>query len=127
MTLFFSLDGKRRVIFYIYGLTVFSEWATIQGIGKRATLNEALFFFSFLPEDTIKILCIKKEVNPKQKKSLAEYYVIQYGHIIDDVIILENSDEEGGKIENAWLDQNKVKNRDKLNLFFDTNSKKSEI
>lgn len=94
--------------------------------GKMSTLNEALFFFSFLPEDTVKILCVKKEVNPKQKKSLAEYYVSQYGHIIGDVIILEISDEEGGKIENAWLDQNRVKNRDKLNLFFDTNSKKSE-
>ena len=94
--------------------------------GKMSTLNEALFFFSFLPEDTIKILCIKKEVNPKQKKSLAEYYVSQYGHIIGDVIILEISGEEGGKIENAWLDQNRVKNRDKLNLFFDANSKKSE-
>lgn len=34
--MFFSLDGKRSVIFDSYGLTVFSEWATIEGIGKRA-------------------------------------------------------------------------------------------
>lgn len=94
--------------------------------GKISTFNEAVYFLNFLPKDTIKILCIKKEVNPKHEKSLAEYYVSQYGHIIGDVIILEVSDEEGGKIENVWFDQNRVKNRDKLNLFFDTNSKKSE-
>ena len=94
--------------------------------GKRSTFNEAVYFLSFLPKDTIKILCIKKAYNSKKGKTLAEYYVSQYGHIIGDVIILEISDEEGGKIENAWLDQNRVKNRDKLNPFFDTNSKKSE-
>lgn len=94
--------------------------------GKISTFNEAVYFLSFLPKDTIKILCIKKAYNSKKGKTLAEYYVSQYGHIIGDVIILEISDEEDGKIENAWLDQNRVKNRDKLNLFFDTNSKKSE-
>ena len=95
--------------------------------GKISTFNEAVYFLSFLPKDTIKILCIKKAYNSKKGKTLAEYYVNQYGHIIGDVIIFEISDEEGGRIENAWFDQNRVKNRDKLNLFFDTNSKKSDL
>lgn len=95
--------------------------------GKISTFNEAVYFLSFLPKDTIKILCIKKAYNSKKGKTLAEYYVSQYGHILGDVIILEISDEEGGRIENAWFDQDRVKNRDKLNLFFDINSKKSGI
>ena len=77
--------------------------------GKLSTLNEAVYFLSFLPKDTIKILCIKKAYNSKHGKTLAEYYVNQYGHILGDVFIYEISDGNDGRIENVWFCQNKVR------------------
>ena len=77
--------------------------------GKISTFNEAVYFLSFLPKDTIKILCIKKAYNSKKGKTLAEYYVNQYGHILGDVFIYEISDGNDGRIENVWFCQNKVR------------------
>ena len=41
------------------------------------------------PEDTTKVLCIKKAVHPKKQETLAEYYVRIDGHLLRDVKVLK--------------------------------------
>lgn len=52
-------------------------------------MNEALFYMSYLPDDTTKVLCIKKAVHPKKQETLAEYYVRIDGHLLRDVKVFE--------------------------------------
>mgnify|MGYP003300568864 CR=1 FL=1 len=61
---------------------------------KLMGMNEALFYMSYLPEDVIKILCIKKATHSKRAETLAEYYKRIYGHLFRDVNIFE-ADESG--------------------------------
>ncbi len=56
---------------------------------KMATLNEAVFYMTHLPERTKKIIAMKKDINPRTAESLASYYVRRYGHLLRDVEIWE--------------------------------------
>ena len=62
---------------------------------KMMGMNEALFYMSYLPEDTIKVLCIKKAMHPKKRETLAEYYVRIDGHLLRDVRVFEVDDRGG--------------------------------
>ena len=52
-------------------------------------LDEAVFYFGFLPRKTTKIICMKRSVFPGKEETLAEYYVRVHGHLLNDVKILE--------------------------------------
>lgn len=65
---------------------------------KLMGLDEAVFYFSFLPEDTTKLLCMSESRHPSKKESLAEYYVRVHGHLLRDVTVLEISKDKGIKI-----------------------------
>ena len=56
---------------------------------KLTTLNEAIFYFSFLPAQTEKILVMAYAVHPKRRESLAEYYIRINGHLLGDVKVWE--------------------------------------
>lgn len=56
---------------------------------KMATLNEAVFYLSFLPNDIEKIIIIKKDVHKKRSETLAEYYTRINKHLLDRVRIFE--------------------------------------
>lgn len=58
---------------------------------KISTLNEAVLYFSFLDENTQKILCLMKSEHPERKETLAEYYAHTYDHLLRDIIIHEVS------------------------------------
>ncbi len=60
---------------------------------KLMGLNEAVFYFGFLPDGTKKILCIKKAVSHGKSETLAEYYVRVHGHLLRDISVFEISDE----------------------------------
>lgn len=60
---------------------------------KLMGLDEAVFYFSFLPLRTTKLLCMKKAVFPGKQETLAEYYVRVHGHLLKDVSVIEISDE----------------------------------
>lgn len=55
-------------------------WTDIGNVpsAKMMGMNEALFYMRYLPEDTIKVLCIKKATHPKKRETVAEYYVRYY-------------------------------------------------
>ena len=56
-------------------------------------LDEAVFYFGFLPSQTTKILCMKKATYPRKTETLAEYYVRVHGHLLRDVFVYEISDD----------------------------------
>ena len=55
--------------------------------------DEAVFYFSFLPVETKKILCMKKATFKGKTESLAEYYVRVHGHLLGDVFVYEIADD----------------------------------
>ena len=56
---------------------------------KLTTLNEAIFYFSFLPVKTEKILVMAYATHPKKSETLAEYYFRRNRHLLGDVKIME--------------------------------------
>jgi hypothetical protein len=60
---------------------------------KLMGLDEAVFYFGFLPRKTTKIICMKRSVFPGKEETLAEYYVRVHGHLLNDVKIFEFSDD----------------------------------
>ena len=56
-------------------------------------LDEAVFYFSFLPVETKKILCMKKATFKGKTETLAEYYVRVHGHLLGDVFVYEIADD----------------------------------
>ena len=60
---------------------------------KLMGLDEAVFYFGFLPVGTKKILCMKKATFQGKAETLAEYYVRVHGHLLGDVFVYEISDD----------------------------------
>lgn len=56
---------------------------------KLKGLNEAIFYFSFLPQKTEKILAMAYSVHPKKTETLAEYFFRTNHHLLGDVKIME--------------------------------------
>ena len=56
-------------------------------------LDEAVFYFGFLPAGTQKILCMKESAYKGKTETLAEYYVRVHGHLLGDVSIFEIPDD----------------------------------
>jgi hypothetical protein len=75
---------------------------------KMATLNETVFFMSFLPSTTIKIIALKKAVHPLRNETLGEYYCRIYNHLLRDVKIFEIDDNNEIRI---------INDSDKANIF----------
>ena len=65
---------------------------------KLTGLDEAVFYFGFLPSGTKKLLCMQKAVFRGNKETLAEYYVRTHGHLLEDVSVIEISDDGTIKI-----------------------------
>ena len=57
-------------------------------------LNEAVFYMSYLPVGTKRILAIKKAIHPSKTETLADYYNRIDGHLLEGVSIYE-FDEQG--------------------------------
>jgi len=70
---------------------------------KLMGLDEALFYFSFLPDSTKKLLCMKKATYPEKSETLAEYFCRVHGHLLRDVEVLEIS--ENGDIRKISVPQ----------------------
>lgn len=60
---------------------------------KLMGLDEAAFYFGFLPPETAKILCMKAATYRGRPETLAEYYVRVHGHLLRDVFVYEISDD----------------------------------
>ena len=56
---------------------------------KLRGLNEAIFYFSFLPRETEKVLVMSRATHPRRNETLAEYYLRTNGHLLGDVKIWE--------------------------------------
>lgn len=56
---------------------------------KIRTLNEAVFYFSFLPAEIEKYLVMARASHPKRSETLADYYFRTNRHLLGDVKLLE--------------------------------------
>jgi hypothetical protein len=64
---------------------------------KMSIWNEAMFYFRLAPKKFRKILFVLRASNPKNGKTLTEYYIENYYHFIPkDVIFYEYSEQNGG-------------------------------
>lgn len=61
---------------------------------KMSTLNEAVLYMRSLPENTKKIIAMKKDVRHRTAESLAFFYSRTYGHLLGDIEIWEIDDLE---------------------------------
>lgn len=61
---------------------------------KISTLNEAVLYMRSLPEGTLKILSMKKDVRTSNSETLASYYCRIYGHLLEDISIWEIDNDE---------------------------------
>jgi len=59
---------------------------------KMMGMNEAVFYMSYLPDDVVKILCIKKAIHTKKVETLAEYYCRIDGHLLNNIKVFEIDD-----------------------------------
>ena len=68
------------------------RWTTGDNIpsAKLTVWNEAMYYFSLAPSNLKKIFFVEKDFSKKRKKTLGQYYIEAYGHLIpDDVEIWE--------------------------------------
>lgn len=67
------------------------SWTTGNNIpsAKMATLNEAVLYLRNADPNAIKIIALKKDLSPKRKETLAQYYLRIYGHLLDDIQVWE--------------------------------------
>ena len=56
---------------------------------KLRGLNEAVFYFSFLPSETEKLLVMAHATHPRRSETLAEYYFRTNCHLLGDVKVVE--------------------------------------
>lgn len=56
---------------------------------KVATLNEAVFFLTFLPASIRRFVVLRTDVHPNRNESLANYYHRTYQHLLQDVEVIE--------------------------------------
>lgn len=59
---------------------------------KMMGLNEAVFYMSYLPSSTRKIIAIYKDMTANKTESLAEYYCRTYNHLLSGIEVVEVDD-----------------------------------
>ena len=89
----FDLANKDRTIVAECKCYTWTDSGNVPS-AKLMGLDEAVFYFSFLPPKTQKILCMKKADYPGKTETLAEYYVRIHGHLLRDVKVYEISDDK---------------------------------
>ncbi|HEY9206414.1 MAG TPA: hypothetical protein VIO58_10890 [Candidatus Methanoperedens sp.] len=56
---------------------------------KMGFINEALFYLSFLPPETMRFVVLRKDTHQQRKISLAEYYYRTYQRLLNGISIFE--------------------------------------
>jgi len=87
----FDLANKERSIVVECKCYTWTETGHVPS-AKLMGLDEAIFYFGFLPSTAHKIVCMKKAVYPGKTETLAEYYGRIHGHLLGNVSVYEMSD-----------------------------------
>lgn len=61
---------------------------------KLTVWNEAMYYFSLVPKDFKKIFFVDKDFSKKRNKTLGQYYVETYEHLIPDDVDIWEFDEK---------------------------------
>ena len=71
---------------------------------KLTTWDQAMLYFYLAPRSYRKIFFVKKDINPKTKESLCEYYLRTHPHVIPDEVEFWEIDEDKGEVEKIDFD-----------------------
>ena len=68
-----------------------NNWSKTNKIpsGKLATILKEVLYLSKIPKNIKKIIVLKKYYNQNLNETLAEYFVRMYGHLLDDIVLME--------------------------------------
>ena len=66
---------------------------------KLTVWNEAMYYFTLVPNDYRKIFCVLKSYSQKRKMTLAQYYVERYFHLIPENVEIFEYDYEEDRLE----------------------------
>ena len=56
---------------------------------KMAFVNEAVFYLSHLPPDIVRFVVMPRDIRPRTKEALADYYYRTYRHLLNGVLVIE--------------------------------------
>jgi hypothetical protein len=84
----FDVANETKTIVVECKCYVWTESGNVPSAKLRG-LNEAVFYFSFLPPETEKYLVMARSLHPVSKETLADYYIRTNGHLLGDVKLLE--------------------------------------
>ena len=56
---------------------------------KMGFVNEAVFYLTFLPSDTVRFIAMRKDTHPKKRETVAGYYYRTYRHLLHGITIIE--------------------------------------
>ncbi|WAK04461.1 hypothetical protein LZ558_20985 (plasmid) [Methylobacter sp. YRD-M1] len=76
------------------------RWTTGGNVpsAKITVWNEAMYYFHLAPDSYKKVLFVLRDVNKKRGKSLAEYYIKNYRHLIPKNVEILEYDEESNNV-----------------------------
>lgn len=102
----FDLANKDRTIVSECKCYTWTDSGNVPS-AKLMGLDEALFYFGFLPDNTIKLLCMKQATYTGKHETLAEYYCRVHGHLLKDVHVMEISEDGSIREISAGIKANK--------------------
>lgn len=62
---------------------------------KMGFVNEAVFFLSFLSPSMVRFIVMRKDLHPKRRETVADFYYRTYRHLLNGVLIIEVDVESG--------------------------------
>ena len=85
-----KFDGVTKDKKYVITCKCFT-WTETGNVpsAKLAAINEIVFYMSYLPSNTKKIIALSKSYNIKKNETLAEYYYRTNKHLINDIELVE--------------------------------------
>jgi len=101
-----GLDCKKKHKFDLWNNDTIVEckamkWTKTENnpAAKMASWNEAMYYFFLAPKKYKKIFFAKRHYSPKRKKTLLEYYIETFAHLIPNDVILYDYDTDNNLCE----------------------------
>ena len=116
-----GLDSKKEHRFDLGNSDTIVEckamrWTETENVpsAKMGSWNEAMYYFSLAPKGYKKIFFVERHYSKKHGKTLLEYYIDTFAHLIPNDVILYDYDTVRNNYKKYTTKD--IKNRDKVNM-----------
>jgi len=99
-----GLDSKKEHRFDLGNSDTIVEckamrWTETENVpsAKMGSWNEAMYYFSLAPKEYKKIFFVEKHYSQKHRKTLLEYYIDNYYHLIPNDVVLYDYDSDSNR------------------------------